>query len=665
MLPKRYQTFDLSQANVQLASKLDGGGGVIFAVEPSLHPRILGIRGNMVSDDAGGGIEAIPYMSEQKFGTGNDHFTGSATGIGRIFDVATIDLQGTPKLLFATSEGVYTKVIGAAGTEATVATWTGDVSEATIVPFKGDHIIFPYSDNSADTAVRASDGSDVGIDRPEIDGGQWSDVVTITSVATGELEDDQVRGVVKYYISFIDSDGDESALSEIIGTHDAGDGDSVKITIDTTDSGDFDTNDEIQLYRTFAGREQAYAIPTGRIPITGHATNDTFTDQTADASLGELPLWHGDPPPKYVVDAIPYAGRLLALAEDNQTSPEGTKAELFIADPNEEGSWWITADGNRISVDNDGGDEGVALIPWGQKILIAMKDHFYLFSGKRSDAFRIDPFKVTDPRDPSVGLPNKSSYALTESGMYFYYNGEIHYLTLSGSKRIISDPIKIFLETSSLVALGISKGILRVSIDRGDTLLYSLNDNKWLGRRASLYDTGWSGPQIALSIPERYVRLGQDSELNDLIGICRKSPVLTWTESLHYYGGYRSTLGSNTDQGSHRQAGTPSTVLGPFFGDDIHPNKNFLYIDVVHSLDNAIIKRERMNIGLYGEFLVIDITGVGSGSTSTINAGINRWYVSDDDGLTYDKSANLTGTYVDGRILSITVAFQTFDADSQ
>jgi len=648
-MPVQKQVFDLSKAKINIKSSFS----------KSINPEIKSILGCSIDTFPGGGIKHSPYGQTFTMGTSKDMFTGySNAQLGVVFDLIISDVEGTAKLILATSTGIFTKTDAA---EANPKTWAGAVSEATIIEFKDKVIIFPYSDNANDVAIY-SDASVVGIGRPADSlisfGPSEATGATEDDEPDGALIDDLVRGPVKYFISYITSAGAEGALSPASTVYDAKEGDSVRVIVNTTG---LDTSTQLQLYRTYAGRHQPYAIPQGRLPITDSATDDNFLDQVPDHRLGELPLWHGDPPPKYVVDAIPFAGRILALAEDNQASPDGTTSELFISDPDNEGSWWTTADGNRISVGNDSGDIGTALIPWGKNILVAQKNHMYTFSGRSSDTFRIDPFKVTDPRNASLGIESKVSYVKFNDGIYLHNKDNVYRLTTSGSLTDISEPIKYYMrlthpwETKIPISLGSGNGLLYVSLPDSKLIFgYSFKTRSWIGI--------WHGGSI---YPLRYFNVAIRDEVKYSDPICA-------------YGanGLQGTLTSGilllvptyttVDFMGEVSGVDPDPVwdtggafqIGPFFGDNLANNKNFLYVDVIHTFNgDTTILRERININSYGEFIMMSFANIGNTSAKTLSVGIN--------GSSSDFIGTLAGTGMRGRVLALVLAHQEFDSDSQ
>jgi hypothetical protein len=175
--------------------------------------------------------------------------------------------------------------------------FTGDRGSATAIGLK-----FNIGD------VTDPENGAIGLSRPNINTGDDTGAAATSTLGTAG---GAVKGVVKYFVSYSGQDGnDEGALSLKFGEIDAEDG----YDIDLSSLPTKDTNKR-RLYRTFSDGDQPFYL------ATLNSSDTDYTDNIADADLGDLPLKMGDPPVKGIgyQDATWHYGRAYIL--DNIKRP--------------------------------------------------------------------------------------------------------------------------------------------------------------------------------------------------------------------------------------------------------------------------------------------------------------------------------------------------------
>lgn len=646
-----------------------------------VKPAWLYLQGTKISPKSGGLIAGSKKASLD-IGTGGDIFTAStAATYGKVLDLSSVpSAKATGELVITTDKyfSVY-KRTASPYTENYRAWPSPTVSIATHVNFKDTLYIFPYSTSTSNVAIDYL-GNSVGVTRP--DSTLLSPVSEPTTIddTSGSPLDDAVRGIVQYSFSLF-SGNSEGALSAPV-THDAGSGDSVRVTVDTRTL--YPTYSSLQIYRSYANRTQPYAVTTGKIVITGSETADNFLDRQEDGELGELPLWHGDPPPRYVADGVDFLGRVFVLAEDNQTTPGLTTSELFWSDPNSIDSWWTVPKGNRISVGGDNGDVGVALVKWGKNLLIVQKRHLFVLSGTSSSNFRVDELFVNGASP--MGVESKQLIAETQNGIYFFSNNRIWYLALQGGLTNISDGIQEFLDNHTFEAdgdkitcLGYSDSGKLFASSQNYLLTYDEKSRSWSG--PCLYGSMGDTPTYNDSITGFYPISRANNSAVPLIATAedsQKTPSPVFTDSLVLldFDGYRLTNflvgGFQNPETIHN--GTSVATIGPLWLGQKSSLKNVLWVDFFHTFKNSQeIIRERVNVGRFATHIYLSFVNAHVGASQLkVGVGIEAPFVSVSNNLstgvtiTFDKQASKTFSYrAFGEILWAEVAFTEHPGDTR
>jgi hypothetical protein len=261
-----------------------------------------------------------------------------------------------------------------------------------------DNLLHVYFGDSGGTAY-TYDGSSLataGVARPDVSGSSSS------AGAAGA-----VRGIVKYFLSYSDTDGvTEGALSTAFGEVDAGDGSIITLS-SIPDSGD---SDKKRLYRTFADGSQPFFLATLDDGTT------TYEDNIADVDLGDLPFLHGDPPPsEEIVAAAAHLNRIFLLTRDSI---------LYWSDPGNGESFYTQANGNWVEIQKNDGDYGSALLSTNQGLMIFKKNHLYILTGRTPNTFNLVPLKPTGGK--TIGCASHLSVTDTPHGVFFYWKNELY-----------------------------------------------------------------------------------------------------------------------------------------------------------------------------------------------------------------------------------------------
>jgi hypothetical protein len=266
----------------------------------------------------------------------------------------------------------------------------------------------------------------IGLDRPNVITGD--DTGAAATSATGAGGGTAVKGVVKYFVSYAGQDGtEEGALSLEFGEFDAGDGDDVLLSNLPTLS----TNKR-RLYRTFKDGDQPFYL------ATLNSSDTTYTDNIADADLGDLPLKMGDPPndEDAYVSVVWHYGRAYILGSVSQLR------RIYFSDPEEPESFYTSEFGNWFYV-NDGFEARVlSRIPAG---LVLFKNHnTYLLQGRTPADFTLQEIVPTATSSMSVGCNAHGSAVQTSSGVYFFdkVNYAVWRIDNGGQIQKISGPIE-------------------------------------------------------------------------------------------------------------------------------------------------------------------------------------------------------------------------------
>lgn len=497
------------------------------------------------------------------------------------------------------------------GGGSTTVTLTNSISDVTLINFLGTRLAFFYGNEQA----RIFDESgptfaQVTNDRPSVAGSRVvPSKITPTGSDLPDPDDDVVRGVVQYYISIIDqATNAESAVSAPV-TWDAEGGQSVKVSINTAtliSDGSCTTGDSVQIYRSYANRFQPYAIPEGRVAVDG--TTQDFEDRVADEELGELPLWHGDTPPKYVRDVVEHKGRLFALADDDSLA---TSSELFWSDPTSYTSWWTAANGNRISVGTDDGEKGYKLWSRGDDLIIIRKNSVYKLTGSISDEFSL---KRIQTGGRVIGAETKWATVTSPKGIYMLRQGQLWLLSSNDSftnisKKGISAWTSFIASQNTDCALGYSHKFRTVFLRVKDWLwMYNEDSEKWVG---SVYvDPGNLDRFINLPPSDQ----NYSSDFYALNGNENLLAACSADLSVAYLWGTATTpktfnVSPTADPGTTPEGGNVS--ISPILFDG--RLKRFHYLDVFSSIesDNGMtFTRKRINIGTMGHFLSLKVSSL-------------------------------------------------------
>jgi hypothetical protein len=292
--------------------------------------------------------------------------------------------------------------------------FTGDRGSATAIGLK-----FNIGD------VTDPENGAIGLSRPNINTGDDTGAAATSTLGTAG---GAVKGVVKYFVSYSGQDGnDEGALSLKFGEIDAEDG----YDIDLSSLPTKDTNKR-RLYRTFSDGDQPFYL------ATLNSSDTDYTDNIADADLGDLPLKMGDPPVKGIgyQDATWHYGRAYIL--DNIKRPR----RIYFSDPEEPESYYTSEFGNWFSISD--GHEGRVLsrIPAG---LVYLTDHTaYLIRGRTPADFTLHELFPVSQGSYSAGCGAAGSAKETPHGLFFFDKADHTIFRISGDGQasIISVPIQ-------------------------------------------------------------------------------------------------------------------------------------------------------------------------------------------------------------------------------
>lgn len=260
---------------------------------------------------------------------------------------------------------------------------------------------------------------DIGLTRPDVTGASSA----LNAASTGNVE-----GIVKYFVSHVDSSNNISALSEAFGEIDAKDGKQIDLSGIPLDS----ASGKARIYRTAADGSRAFYLT--QVEGTAGGTT-TYTDDTEDALLGGIPTLHGDPPPAEIIDATVLNNRVYGITADG---------DLYYTDQDEYASWFVL--GNQISVYKNDGDEATAIVSDSSGLIIFKKNHAYRIQGETPSQFQVIPLASNDPERRYVGCPHHQAVVAVPGGFYFYHNQRLYSYSASRIRTTLSDIDDIFLQ---------------------------------------------------------------------------------------------------------------------------------------------------------------------------------------------------------------------------
>lgn len=408
-MPKRVERFPVT-FRVGLATS-------VTPVGTRPHPVVMD-NVWLAPDDQGGGVEAMPGYANI-FATGNSDelqciaagkssdgdemiaLTGGTRAYGYIYSAGYVkqELKGS-----LTSNAVFGIVSIGYGGQTYFFFFNGVVQ-----PFKA-------------TLEGSSTVTDIGLARLDMTGADAT-----SGGGSG------VAGVVKYFIAEMTATA-EGALSEAFSEFDAKKDDSVVVGMEDAKvtAQSLDTL-ELRLYRTFANGAQPFFLDQ----LTG-TTTTTYTDTTPDSDLLWLPFTHGDQPPVEIIPAVVHYNRVFGLGSESGKTNLST---LFWSDLKAPESWWVEANGNKLSVYEDDGDVGVALFRDPDGIGVLKENHAYKVSGREPDQFFVSELTVSDPSNRSFGTPSSKSFCAIPGGLFIYWNAGF-YTYFGGSVRYVSEAIE-------------------------------------------------------------------------------------------------------------------------------------------------------------------------------------------------------------------------------
>ncbi len=242
------------------------------------------------------------------------------------------------------------------------------------------------------------------------------------TVALNAGGNNSVIGIVSYYISQITGTA-EGASSAAIGPIDCGTGN--RVDVDLTGATDFAGN-TYRVYRTLADGVQPFLASQ----VAGNAV---YTDDVPDAELTNRPWLHGDPPLAKIVSLTVFAQRVWGITDDSI---------LVWADPKDPESWWNTSNGQYAPVNEDDGDEGVAVVNDTSGLFVFKKDHIYRILGANDPEFiDINEFEPVTQQGRNLGAPSENAIVGAHGSIAFYWNRGV-YLMQGGAVRYISSDIE-------------------------------------------------------------------------------------------------------------------------------------------------------------------------------------------------------------------------------
>ena len=404
-----------------------------------------------------------------------------------------------------------------------------------------------------DLDAYASPNETIGLARPDVSG---------SSSALGG-NDGAVKGVVKYYVSYTGQDGiDEGALSEEFGEIDAGDGSDV----DLSDLPTKDTNKR-RLYRTFKDGDQPFYL------ATLNDSDTDYTDNIADADLGDLPLKMGDPPQntKGYQSAVWHYGRAYILS--NNDLPR----RVYFSDPEEPESFFTSEFGNWFSINDGYRAQVLSRVPEG---LIYLTEHSaYLLVGRDPNDFVLHELVPVTQGSFGVGCASLGGCKETHLGTFFYDKASYSIYKVS--------PRGTLEQTAQGQLSTISES---VSEDFRD---YELNDDSDIDTRFNL--GWWSKHNILFASQGRDggQMWAYDADTGRWIGRASYAPksICHWESSSDPLA--LACLSSENDErdsvyqmlsgtGRNGTAATQAVVGAPTFtGSDPTIEKTFHYVDVL------------------------------------------------------------------------------------
>jgi hypothetical protein len=274
---------------------------------------------------------------------------------------------------------------------------------------------FPEGGSTLPFYVKLSDLSTdtMGLTQPSVAG--------VSKVVTPGTPSD-VRGVVRYYICFVDATtGAIGPLSVAFGEHDMANG---ADTIGFTGLPTSGTDTRI-IYRTFANKFEPLLLD--RLD----ATTTTYTDTKADALLGTPPQLHGEAPPAGVKYPIIHANRMWAAVG----------SRVYFTDRNNMQSWFSEF---YYSVEEDDGDTITAIARDPSGLLVFKGHHIYKIVVKdpQTEEAIISELTLADPSVQTIGCTNKHTMVTTDKGsLVWFYDGNVYKMDPSDAPKRISDDI--------------------------------------------------------------------------------------------------------------------------------------------------------------------------------------------------------------------------------
>lgn len=465
--------------------------------------------------------------------------------------------------------------------------------------------------NETKIDMSAGTSDTVGLTRP--------DVSSATSTTNGS---GAVRGVVKYFLSWSDTDGlTEGALSLEFGEIDAGDGSTITVGNGNTIPEHPSQASKKRLYRTFSDGSQPFFLATlddGTL---------TYEDNIADVDLGDLPLFHGDTPPADVRDAVFHYGRGYLLVTP----------DIYWSDPAEPESWYTATNGNSLNLQSGDYPRALARVPSG--ILVFMNNKVHLLSGRSPSQFRVDEITPDGGDGLAHGALSPRQVVTTPKGVFYFHNQSksVYHYFGGNSAQKISGPIESDLKAiqsrvnntihewlslhwlvdNKLVALSFGHRATRTDdiTNENNTWFYDPEVGRWVGKAGYGFHTmaSWAkaGTGTSLENPNySNVAFGYNETATDI---------------------YHFLTGVN----HNGSAITPVLGLPTFTADAPHLEKTLLFVDVLckpvasetiqvdwfidgatSSDGNATItlvgtdgrERHRVNIGERGREFDIDLT---------------------------------------------------------
>jgi hypothetical protein len=488
-----------------------------------------------------------------------------------------------------------------------------------------DNITFKTSNPQAQNEYGDNKAAPIGFDRPDVSG---------ASSAAGSGDGTAVKGVVKYFMSYTGTNGnDEGALSAAFGEIDAGDGDDVDLSGLPTSG----TNKR-RLYRTFKDGDQPFYLAT--LPSSGA----TYTDNIADVDLGDLPLQHGDPPPQSVDSAVVHYGRIYVIGTENSNTG------IYWSDPDDPSSWYTSDFGNWINIPGMGNPRALGRIPQG--VVAFFNDNTVLVEGRSPSEFILRELTALGGDNVGIGVSTGTNRAIAHSpyGLFFCHDESKSIYSISGGRlKKISGDIDADLNAieyrptggtsfqdlclqwiAHINLLAVSFGTVQASnpgfTNENNTWFYDPVKDAWVGKAG--YGFYSISPWVSTSVGDEnwnpnysYVAYGENGNNDEIYQI----------------------LTGNDHDGS---AIVPVLGLPTFYGDDPTVEKTFHYVDVL----TKPVADETLKVEWY-----IDGASSADGSatltmTGTDNRERYRVYINErgreiDIDITLDDASGDSGVY--------------------